>query len=58
LISQSCDVIESRVIFWGIVMAFGNATINLGLSHGVLALSRPAGLTGIAAHRASMAALH
>jgi hypothetical protein len=40
------------------VMAFGNATINLGLSHGVLALSGPAGLTGIAAHRASIAALH
>jgi hypothetical protein len=39
-------------------MAFGNATITLGLSHGVLALNGPAGLTGIAARRASTATLH
>jgi hypothetical protein len=49
---------RERVIFWGIVMAFGNATIPLGILDGVLALNRPAGLTGIAAHRASTAALH
>jgi hypothetical protein len=39
-------------------MSFNDATIAIGLSHGVLALNGPAGLIDIAAHRASTAALH